>query len=76
MADSFEVSEITVARWANGTSNPHPTLQAMVVRHIRDRAELLDSAEHAHAAWADNPTERRTAPEMMADWFDAMKSRV
>ena len=36
----FEVSESTISRWANGTSQPLPRLQKLVIAAIKRRASI------------------------------------
>lgn len=35
LAEHFEIGESTVARWADGTSRPHPKIAEMVVEYIK-----------------------------------------
>ena len=70
LADSFEVAESTISRWASGISKPLPHLQRRVVASIAKRGRKMVAAVDAgrfampvgESGTSTESERRRTAP--------------
>jgi hypothetical protein len=42
LAAKFEVAQSTIDQWGKGFLNPHPTIQAQVIKHLEELARAHD----------------------------------